>query len=537
MLLLWLQEEDDPTSLEECEKQIEKLQKQHAQYRDKVFKESQHVRAIDLGQDRYKRNYWVLPHAGGLFLEGLESGEIKDIVLPKTRSERSESRTMKVEVIEEKTEKKGIEFLEDVPEKKASEILKEDVKEKEIEKKLIDGKQINGLIKVEKDVLVKQESEQNVGTENVKVVKEENETKGPMLNDGDSKTHDGVKVEDIKSEVLEDKKLVCNGDISGQDKSKEANSVEKASNCIDNSGNGEQIKSPTKHVELKIPNIKPSAIEEGRSEKACSSNLFLQVPQSTKLSDFCSMTIDAALKNETSESDHPKSSSETATLTSSLFSNTSFTDHVTKSTTNHKPPLPSPPCPPPAHSKTQIPERKSSFMSIDSILDKTSNSSHGSHLCSTSALPINPFVSQSTRSVSEVTTADSRPWFSLLPRVPCDDMSLTRGQHSSGMLLSPPFMSQLPFHPFSIQSPAFASFQMGQLFSSSMGTKSSSSSSLASSAMTHSNSEMSFKKPEPVNSSQNTNPEEVLKTLQGEAKPIPEGQYCLCYCSLIPKTC
>lgn len=526
------QEEDDPTSLEECEKQIEKLQKQHAQQRDNVFKESQYVRAIDLGQDRYKRNYWVLPHAGGVYVEGMESGEITNVKLAKTRSERSDSKNLKIEVIGEKTEKKGVEFLEDIPEKKASEILKMekevnkgsyDSKDHlaEMDKKFVDVKQVNGLIKSEKEAEVKSEIKSEVKPE-VETSYKESEKDGSVMTDTAGKIEKEDKTEKknvICENVEEDKKVLCNGDIGV----KLPDSAEKEKLNENNSGNSEQIKSPTKHVELKIPNVKPSAIEEGRGENK--SDLFLQVQHTTKLSDFCSMTIDAALKNEPAESDYPTSSAGPATLTSSLFSNTSFTDHVTKSTANHKPSLPSPLCPPPAHSKTHIPERKSSFMSIDSILDKTSNSSHSSQSYPTNTLPVNPFVSQSSWNVNESSVLDSRPWFSLLPRVPCDDMSLTRGQHSSGMLLSPPFMSQLPFHPFSLQSPAFASFQMGHLFSSAFSTKSASCSSLASSIMTHANSEQSFKKPEPVNSSQNTNPEDLLKNLQGEAKPIPEGKF------------
>ena len=484
-----------------------------------MFKESQYVRAIDLGQDRYKRNYWVLPNSGGVYLEGVESGEIKDIVLAKTRSERSDSKTLKIEVMDEKTVKKGVEFLEEFPEKKASEILKGNKEGlNNVDRKCTDGKQVNGMIKAEKEVEVKSESKELVKVEPEGEVKMEIETNGPKVEDDvEDKDKEVKKENSVKCERKEEeKKPLCNGDISD----KPQDSVEKALNRETNSGNSEQIKSPTKHVELKIPTIKSSAIEEGKSEST--SNLYLHVPQTTKLSDFCSMTIDAALKSEPADTDHQPSSSGAATLTSSLFSNTSFSDHVTKSTTNHQPP--SPLCPPPAHSKTQTSERKSSFMSIDSILDKTSTSSHSNPMYTTNSLPVNPFVSQSSRNVGESSTLDSRPWFSLLPRVPCDDMSLTRGQHSSGMLLSPPFMSQLPFHPFSIQSPAFTSFQMGQLFSSAFSTQSSSSSSLSSSVITNTTSDMSFKKPEPVNSSQHGNPGDVLKALQGEAKPIPEGE-------------
>ena len=35
---------------------------------------SHNIRGIHLGQDRYKRRYFVLPNAGGVYVEGLESG-------------------------------------------------------------------------------------------------------------------------------------------------------------------------------------------------------------------------------------------------------------------------------------------------------------------------------------------------------------------------------------------------------------------------------------------------------------------------------
>ncbi|XP_064595320.1 bromodomain adjacent to zinc finger domain protein 2B-like isoform X3 [Liolophura sinensis] len=69
-------EEEDPITAEECEKKIEKLTKQHSQYRNKVFSASHKLRGTCFGQDRYKRWYWVLPYLGGVFVEGLESGEL-----------------------------------------------------------------------------------------------------------------------------------------------------------------------------------------------------------------------------------------------------------------------------------------------------------------------------------------------------------------------------------------------------------------------------------------------------------------------------
>ncbi|XP_050975844.1 bromodomain adjacent to zinc finger domain protein 2B isoform X2 [Labeo rohita] len=68
-------ESDQITSIEELERQIEKLSKQQTQIRRKLFEASHSLRSVMFGQDRYKRRYWVLPQCGGIFVEGLESGE------------------------------------------------------------------------------------------------------------------------------------------------------------------------------------------------------------------------------------------------------------------------------------------------------------------------------------------------------------------------------------------------------------------------------------------------------------------------------
>ncbi|KAK1798080.1 hypothetical protein P4O66_000580 [Electrophorus voltai] len=67
-------EGDQATSVEELEKQIEKLSKQNLIKR-KLFESSHALRSMAYGQDRYHRRYWVLPQCGGVFIEGLESGE------------------------------------------------------------------------------------------------------------------------------------------------------------------------------------------------------------------------------------------------------------------------------------------------------------------------------------------------------------------------------------------------------------------------------------------------------------------------------
>uniref|UniRef100_A0AAR2K5A4 Bromodomain adjacent to zinc finger domain 2B n=1 Tax=Pygocentrus nattereri TaxID=42514 RepID=A0AAR2K5A4_PYGNA len=72
------EEEDDgdqTDSVEELERKIEKLTKQQSQIRRKLFESSHSLRSMMFGQDRYKRRYWVLPQCGGVFIEGMESGE------------------------------------------------------------------------------------------------------------------------------------------------------------------------------------------------------------------------------------------------------------------------------------------------------------------------------------------------------------------------------------------------------------------------------------------------------------------------------
>lgn len=79
------------------------LQK-HAQFRSKLFGSSHALRALCLGQDRYKRRYWILPHGGGVFVEGMETAE-KEIILDlKPESEENiRAEIMKVGMEPDKT--------------------------------------------------------------------------------------------------------------------------------------------------------------------------------------------------------------------------------------------------------------------------------------------------------------------------------------------------------------------------------------------------------------------------------------------------
>ncbi|XP_018862902.1 bromodomain adjacent to zinc finger domain protein 2B isoform X11 [Parus major] len=92
---------DQAVSVEELEKQIEKLTKQQSQYRKKLFEASHCLRSMMFGQDRYRRRYWILPQCGGIFVEGMESGEgLEEIAKEKEKLKKEESMHIKKEEFE-----------------------------------------------------------------------------------------------------------------------------------------------------------------------------------------------------------------------------------------------------------------------------------------------------------------------------------------------------------------------------------------------------------------------------------------------------
>uniref|UniRef100_A0A7N8X7D2 Bromodomain adjacent to zinc finger domain, 2Ba n=1 Tax=Mastacembelus armatus TaxID=205130 RepID=A0A7N8X7D2_9TELE len=102
---------DQATSIEELEKQIEKLAKQHHQTRRKLFEISHSLRSMMYGQDRYRRRYWVLPHCGGVFIEAMESGE----GTPEELEEERQRRRKAAEEVRVKEEPQEIELRKEKP--------------------------------------------------------------------------------------------------------------------------------------------------------------------------------------------------------------------------------------------------------------------------------------------------------------------------------------------------------------------------------------------------------------------------------------
>ncbi|XP_042581455.1 bromodomain adjacent to zinc finger domain protein 2B-like isoform X8 [Cyprinus carpio] len=118
------EDEGDPaTSVEELEKQIEKLSKQQNLIRRKLFESSHALRSMSYGQDRYRRRYWVLPQCGGVYIEGLESGE----GVEELEKERERLRNFPVRVKEEPKE----EVLQHHQHDEIQGAVKEEVKQEE----------------------------------------------------------------------------------------------------------------------------------------------------------------------------------------------------------------------------------------------------------------------------------------------------------------------------------------------------------------------------------------------------------------------
>ncbi|MBZ3882839.1 Bromodomain adjacent to zinc finger domain protein 2A [Sciurus carolinensis] len=75
------------SSIPELERQIEKLSKRQLFFRKKLLHSSQMLRAVSLGQDRYRRRYWVLPYLAGIFVEGTEGNLVpEDMIKQETNS-------------------------------------------------------------------------------------------------------------------------------------------------------------------------------------------------------------------------------------------------------------------------------------------------------------------------------------------------------------------------------------------------------------------------------------------------------------------
>lgn len=68
-------EDDVSMTNEEIDKKVDRLNKQCTNMNNKVNRALSSYRVFPLGQDRYRRTYWLLPSCGGVFIEAMESCE------------------------------------------------------------------------------------------------------------------------------------------------------------------------------------------------------------------------------------------------------------------------------------------------------------------------------------------------------------------------------------------------------------------------------------------------------------------------------
>ncbi|KAM9351006.1 bromodomain adjacent to zinc finger domain protein 2A [Symphorus nematophorus] len=98
-----LSDSESPTnaSIPELERQIDKLTKRQAFFRKKLLQSSHSMRAVLLGQDRYRRRYLALPHLGGVLVEGpeelLTSGDVLVAEVPVNFLKKEVKKEPKVE--------------------------------------------------------------------------------------------------------------------------------------------------------------------------------------------------------------------------------------------------------------------------------------------------------------------------------------------------------------------------------------------------------------------------------------------------------
>ncbi|XP_055998604.1 bromodomain adjacent to zinc finger domain protein 2B-like isoform X7 [Ostrea edulis] len=473
-------EDEEPTSYEECEKEIDKLQKQHAQYRAKVFKASYKVRAISLGQDRYKRRYWVLPTAGGVYVESQESGYFNEEIQKKLIKQEVK-KEIKVEVNEE---------------------VKKDLSE-EVKSEPLELTQVKSEVKERKDILkipVYKKEVRNVMEEcdEYNVIKSEKSTLNQCDSNQNSSQSDHTTTkssENISNSVKTDSSVShCNGEDFSIPSTSMCKSAESESS--DTNTHLHNINKPGQSNSKSDSDIKPII------NSAHASPLISPYPAAP--SSFFSPPISGA--------------------SPSLLGGLSLSS--TPSSTLTSTPLPA--HQQPKSSTPSSTDTKHNFLSIDSLLKKDSSSSSASPSSKSSLFPspVFPLVpmtpDQMIKSFSE--NSSQKPWFSILPRLPCEDMSMTHSSSQMSVLPSPfqnSFLSPLSFHSFPIQSPSFSSFNMSQLF----GNSDISGMSLNSTAQ----SSDSFKIPNTPRSETDTpstsileQNESLLKELQGEAQPIPE---------------
>ena len=412
--------QDEDMTLEELEKKIEKINKQQNAYNRKVIDCTTKLRATTYGQDRYKRRYWVLPTSGGIFVEGLESAELEaepevametEDVNEENKDEskavaKDEEKDIKEEDKDIKEEDKDIKE-EDREMRENGKELREDgkaVKDKDLKgdkevKATMNGIREDNLIgNIDRKVVVQENGEAMFGEESEAKLKEE-----LLPPDTDQSKLPCVKVE-LNGKRNDEAMVVENGDIKqeGSTETKVKTDVkDKHSPVMKKEKVDPDEKTFKRSDEV---NDLVNGVTDSSAFKVPSTNLFLQKSESAgRMLDLFAGASSQLSADPLSTPPH------------NIFKNTY---------NNYRIP----------NSHADIAQ---SFRSIDSILGSPDHRSTPTSTSASSSFYNNSFMSppgimsstpvsaeQMLKNLSHRNSQDT--WFSIIPRMPCDETSITR---------------------------------------------------------------------------------------------------------------
>ena len=378
------------------------------------------MRATTFGEDRYKRRYWVLPHAGGIYVESLESGELREDKDGDVKTE------IKVEV---KSEVKSEVTMEEKPEVKLevqtetkSEIKMKMENEEDDNKMEVDNNEKKDSIVVNEAQSddKKADSKENDNLESASTSQEGSSSKEELPhNKEEERTMDEQQRTEIERkfeqdlEGLIDRSLRESDGLDTSSSSKYGDYFESTEKKEEGIVNGIGDKMDTDRTE------NGPALQNGSSDP---SEQVMSIP--TKSQDGTSRDRCDTTDKDKQGYDHerplslePKrevSSPSKASTPSQISTPCSSTRDV---------------------SSPSLSDSKSGFMNMDSILHRGTTQPYvlaNPYAAATSAA--SPVIGQHLLSKG----SDSKPngtmgsWFSILPRMPCDDKSLTKTQTDNG---------------------------------------------------------------------------------------------------------
>lgn len=162
---------------EELNKKIDNLVKQYSKTSNKLDRAISSMRVTPLGQDRYRRRYWVLPQVGGVFVEGMESSEPDELENNKFTDEELNEYDAEQEALKELEKLKEEE--QNLAEEKQNESSTNGIKteKNEVEEVQMDVKEEGSDIKEDEDIELTKQEESPTCTdfkEEGSLVKEEN---------------------------------------------------------------------------------------------------------------------------------------------------------------------------------------------------------------------------------------------------------------------------------------------------------------------------------------------------------------------------